>query len=409
MVMRTKDLPEFVAQSDRLGGPGTPACDRYWSGLEYRPDTIVDQALDPFGEAYVAQQLALYHEMSGRDFDQTSNEHTSLNVEAHAAAINPYDHGFPGGLALHIERLSRAIRFGAPPRGSKFLDMGCGWGLSSEIAAYCGVDVTAVDVNPDFVDLVNRRASRLGHRITAQIGTFDAFESDDRFAMILFYECFHHALRPWTVLARMARHLVPGGKVVLAGEPINNNWKHWGLRQDVLSVYCIHKFGWLESGWSAEFLLAVFERTGLSVEIIGDLAGEPGPVVVGTRASTERLGANDIATRWKHAGWFVDAGYMTSGATSRLDVPTPPGVGTALLGFHNFRAQSVSVSIAGDGIAIARDMPPGRTEIEIGIGIGADRLVTKLLISAETWVPDQEVGNGDRRKIGIHLEDVSFF
>ncbi|HWI84938.1 MAG TPA: class I SAM-dependent methyltransferase, partial [Sphingomonas sp.] len=257
--------------------------------MEYRSDIVVDQSLDPFGEDYVGQQLALYREMSGREFNQQSNEHTTFDVATHVAAINPYDHGSPGGLAQHIERLSRAIRFGAPPRGGRFLDMGCGWGLSSEVAAYCGLAVTAVDVNPDFVDLVNRRAERLGLNIAARQGEFDTFESDDRFAMILFYECFHHALRPWTLLARMARLLAPEGRIVLAGEPINSHWwTHWGLRLDPLSVYCIHKFGWLESGWSAEFLKSSFQRAGLSVQISDHPEGEIGFTVIGRRTTTGR-------------------------------------------------------------------------------------------------------------------------
>lgn len=407
MAFRMKDLPEFVAQSDRLGGPGSPECERYWAGIAYQPDFIVDQTLDPFGDAYVEQQLALYREISGRDFDQISNEHTSLDIDKHVAAVNPYDHGFPGGLALHVERLSRAIRLGAPPRGSRFLDMGCGWGLSSEVAAYCGLEVTAVDVNPDFVELVRRRAALSGSHIKAVTGTFDTFESDDRYAMVLFYECFHHALRPWTVLERMVRHLLPNGHIVLAGEPINDHWwTHWGLRLDCLSVYCIHKFGWLESGWSAEFLMAAFARAGLSCEIVGELSGEVGPVVIGRRTQIERVGADQIGKSWHHRGWFAEPQYLAGRGSSELVVPAVPVNSRAvILGLWNFRGKPIHVIISDDnGIIIARDLPPGRTDVEIA----KDRLRTKLRFLSETWVPAHEIANQDEREIGIHLEDVSF-
>lgn len=127
--IKTSDLTGFIAHSDQLGGPGHPDCEQYWQGIEYYPDIVVDQSLDPFSEEYVNQQVALYREVSGRELDQLTNEHTALDVNRHTAAINPYDHGSPSGLAQHIERLSRAIRLGAPPRGSLMLDMGCGWGL----------------------------------------------------------------------------------------------------------------------------------------------------------------------------------------------------------------------------------------------------------------------------------------
>jgi len=400
--LRTSELPEFVKRSDQLGGPGQPDCERYWQNIEYRPDIVVDQSLDPFSEAYVGQQLALYREMSGRDFDQLSNEQTSLDVDTHVAAINPYNHGTPGILAQHIERLSRAIRYASPPLGGPMLDMGCGWGLSSEVAAYCGLAVTAVDVNKDFVDLVNRRAARFGHNITARHGTFDTFESDDRFAMILFYECFHHALRPWDLLARMARHLAPAGKIVMAGEPINDAWwKHWGLRLDPLSVYCIHKFGWLESGWSADFLKAAFRRARLTVEIISHPEGEIGPIVVGGRATIGSIGAAEIGRLWEHDGWMVEAEYMASKGDSRLRLQFPAESRVVSLGLQNFRTKPLHVAIGnGQKILVERDVEPGRTEIEIVVDQVQDGLVT---LAAEIWVPDDEQGNGDKRKISIHL------
>jgi len=406
MILRTVDLPQFVAESDRLGGPGNAACDQYWAGLEYHPDIVVDQSLDPFSEDYVDRQLALYREMSGRDFDQCSNEHTSFDVGNHIAAINPYNHGSPSGLALHMERLTRAIRLGVPPRGSRFLDMGCGWGLSSEVAAYCGLSVTAVDVNPDFVELVNRRAERLNLDIKAQQGEFDTFESVDRFAMILFYECFHHALRPWDLLARMARHLEPDGRIVLAGEPINSHWwKNWGLRLDPLSVYCIHKFGWFESGWSVDFLVAAFQRAGLTAVISNHPEGEIGFTVIGTKSKVGHIDASEIGALWQHGGWIVEGDYMTCTGDGWLSIPFPAESRVALLGLRNFRSSSVYARISsGEIVLFEQNLPPGRTTVELS----AAQAQGRLNFIGDIWVPDDELGNGDRRHISLHLEDVTF-
>lgn len=406
-ILKTKDLPQFVAESDRRGGPGAPACDEYWATLEYQYDIIVDQSLDPFSEAYVGQQLALYREMSGRNFDQSSNEHTVFDVGNHVSAINPYDHGSPSGLAQHMERLTRAIRLGAPPRGSRFLDMGCGWGLSSEVAAYCGLSVTAVDVNPDFVELVNRRAARLNLDIKAHQGEFDTFESAERYAMILFYECFHHALRPWDLLARMARHLEPDGRIVLAGEPINSHWwTNWGLRLDPLSVYCIHKFGWFESGWSADFLAAAFQRAGLTTVISNHPEGEIGFTVVGTLSKVGHIVASEIGTLWQHGGWIVEGDYLTCTGASWLAIPFPAESRTASLGLRNFRSKPVHIRISsGETVLFEQDLAPGCTSIELS----AAQAQGRLDFVGDIWVPDDELGNGDSRRISVHLEDVTFF
>lgn len=407
MELRTEDLPAFVEESDRRGGPGSKECDAYWQGLTFRPHFQVDQTLDPFSDAYVEQQLALHAEISNRPFDQSANEHTVLDIDRHANAPNPYDHGQPGGLALHIERLSRALRFGDPRRGSRFLDMGCGWGLSAEVAAYCGLEITAVDVNPDFVELVNRRAQRSAAPIAAQQGMFDTFESEQRFSMILFYECFHHALRPWELLGRMKRHLELDGRIVLAGEPINDFWwKHWGLRLDLLSVYCIHKHGWLESGWTADFLRQCFEREGLLVRIIDHPDSDVGPTVVGSRPKIGRMSATEVGAVWQHAGWIVEAGFMTGLGESDLNVTFPAESEAIVLGFHNFHARPIRVAILNhDRQVLERELPPGRSEVELARADAAGY----LHVSSEVWVPQEVHGNGDTRRISIHLEDVTFF
>jgi len=401
-----EDLPDFVIECDRRGGPGNRACQDYWEGFEYRSNITVDQSLDPFSDAYVNQQLALYHEISRKHFDQSVNEHTTLDVDKHVGAINPYDHGSPGVLAEHIERLSRAIRLGNPSLGSRILDMGCGWGLSSEIAAYCGLSVEAIDVNSDFVDLVNRRSTRLGLNITARQSTFDDFSSDQTYEMVLFYECFHHALKPWELLSHLTKYMSDGGRIVMAGEPINQLWwKNWGMRLDPLSIYCIHKFGWLESGWSQEFLAEAFQRAGLEFRIHPHLEGNIGPVVVGTKPCAIRIGAAEIVRSWIYTGWYYDVDYLTSTGESTLSIPAPDGCNTATFGFFNFRGKPITMSIeANDRVVVERVLQPGRTEV----ALDAKLLKSAITLKGEIWQPSVELKTSDSRSLSFHLGDVAF-
>jgi SAM-dependent methyltransferase len=165
--------------------------------------------------------------------------------------------------------------------------MGCGWGLSSELAAYLGLTVIGVDVNPSFVRLVNERAKRLGHAISAVASTFEDFNAVQPFDIALFYECLHHSVRPWVVICRLAEDLQIGGRLVLAGEPVNDIWwKHWGLRLDALSVYCVRKFGWFESGWSIRFIEEVLYRSGLIPKSHLDNDPEIGYTIVAEKTVT---------------------------------------------------------------------------------------------------------------------------
>lgn len=405
MILHARDLDAFVAESDRLGGPGSSECEAYWYGFSYRPNVVVDQDLDPFSDAYVEQQLELYHELSGRRFDQVQNEQAALDPAPLITAVNPYDHPDPSEFSLHVERLSRALRLGAPRRGAHLLDMGCGWGLSSEVAAYAGLTVTAVDINPQFVDLVNGRASRMGHPISAEVGTFDDYVPTRAVDMILFYECLHHALRPWTVLERLTKSLVSDGCVALAGEPVNMEWwRHWGMRLDALSVYCIRKFGWFESGWSLAFIRQVFAHCGLTMEAILDADARVGYTLIGRPATFDRQTAGRWLATGESKGIVIEGDYGVIGERAELNMIMPVQ-GQANLRFHNFRSTPLHLKVTSADAVLFDDVTPHG---DVVIAVPRRGAITSVKIEAETWVPDVELGNGDHRSLSIHLAEVYF-
>jgi len=278
------DLGDFVAECDRRGGPQHPDCASYFDGFSVSFSTRVDENLDPFSEAYAAQQIALYEELSGRPLDQMTGEQAQVGVDAKVGTANPYGIRHTGFIAKHSRAILSALMAANVPPDAKVLDMGSGWGLSSEIMAFCGAEVTAVDINPDFIDLTNRRAARLGNPVKAIHSTFEEFDTSERFDMVLFYECLHHAVRPWIALERVGQYLKPGGKIAFAGEPITDTWKHWGLRvRDPLAMYCIRKHGWFESGWSMPFLQSAFDRAGFRLAIAHGVGIDNTPIGVAVR------------------------------------------------------------------------------------------------------------------------------
>jgi SAM-dependent methyltransferase len=255
-----------------------------WATNWYTPTLTVDITLDPFSEAKCEQQIRLYEEISGRNFDQKVNEDTEFNFVHHVASPNPYASNDATYMALHFQRLSKMLRFTRIPASARVLDMGCGWGLTTEFFGMLGCKVTAIDINASFVELVTERNKRLGYDIQAFQSAFDEVDVVGEFDLIVFYECLHHAVKPWEVISRLLPRLAEGGSVAFVGEPVNSFWwPHWGMRLDPLSVYCMRKFGWFESGWSADFISACLTRAGLDVKSQNDADGVIGPVFVGSR------------------------------------------------------------------------------------------------------------------------------
>jgi SAM-dependent methyltransferase len=284
--LHATQLDRLVAEVDARGGLGTPDATAHLADFQLDFDTRPDGTLDPFSDGYFAQQQALYEELAGRPLDQTTGELTPLDVDAHAAGCNPYNSPDVRFISKHARAVLTAVMLADLPPGASVLDAGSGWGLSSEVMAFSGAKVTAVDINPRFTEVVRRRAGRLGLPVRAVASGFDQFDTAERFDLVFFYESLHHSLRPWETLARLGRFVRADGKVVLAGEPVNAFWwPHWGLRLDPASVYCVRKFGWWESGWTAEFISACFARCGFRLELHPNVGLDNGLIGVAVRAN----------------------------------------------------------------------------------------------------------------------------
>ncbi len=279
-------LTEFIELVDEAGGPNSPLFDRLVTSFQYEPTVSVDQSLDPLSDAYFEQMIELYEEISGRKLNQDKGELTPLDLPHHINHANPYALEDVDFIASHARAVLTAAMVANLPHKAKILDLGCGWGLSTEMLSFTGAKITAVDINPDFVELVRQRANRRGDVIDVIQSNFDVLDLNTKFDMAFFYECLHHSIRPWKTIVNIERHLAPNGRIVIAGEPINSIWwKNWGLRLDPLSVYCIRKFGWFESGWSADFIKQVFSENGMKLELVDGIGLRDGPIGFAHRTS----------------------------------------------------------------------------------------------------------------------------
>lgn len=278
------DLDEFVLECDRLGGISTPEAIEFVADFSLSFSTEIDVDLDAYSDRYARMQSDLYREISGREIDQAANEMLDVDVDAAVDAPNPYRSTNPDLMAKHARTVLTSIVVADLPPEAKVLDMGCGWGISTEMFGFCGCHVTAVDINPSFVDLVSRRAAKRGYDVVTRQGAFDNFESDDKFDLVFFYESLHHAILPWEIIARLSSNVGYGGKFAIAGEPIQEEWwKTWGLRLDAQSVYCIRKFGWFENGWSEAFIGNCFRRSGFELTVFPGIGIDHSPIGVAVR------------------------------------------------------------------------------------------------------------------------------
>jgi hypothetical protein len=213
-------------------------------------------------------------------------------------------------------------------------------------------------------------------------------------------------VRPWVVVSKLAAGLELGGRLVLAGEPINEIWwKHWGMRLDALSVYCIRKFGWFESGWSIGFIEELVHRAGLVPSTHLDTDPEIGYAIVAQKTDPYSIPGSVAAKRFQATGCISDGNWLILVGVGSLTLVFPSNATRAVLNVSNFRNRDLHVLFTSNGASLFDGaLHPGATTIQIP-RVGQSAAVR---FEVERWVPNDELGNGDTRTIGMHVESISF-
>jgi len=285
----TAAMRDFVARSDELGGPDAPSTITWWGTLACDiPAAMRHEAerLDPLSPGYFALQDRLYQAITGAPYRETISELTPFDKEAAAAGHLAYPNCSPETLNRHFGAMTRMVEQFSRLGPLRILEAGSGWGFSTEYLALLGHKVVGVDVNPDFVETATRRSRRLGLDIDYRLGTFERLPGgpDECFDVIFTSAAFHHSRAPAAALRSMVELLAPAGQIILASEPFipPDMWPAWGLRTDPLSVYCIAKFGWWESGWTREFMAGLFAQLGLVMRFV-DHHSDLERYMIGTR------------------------------------------------------------------------------------------------------------------------------
>jgi SAM-dependent methyltransferase len=292
--IHTTELSVFVRCVDDCGGDLASAeiRERFYP-LEVAFDTVVDRSADPFSAAYFDQQIKLYREVSGRDLDQNSGELHDGDWSSLIAAPNPTGVADAAVVAENMRTLTTMLSLSALGQKPRILDLGAGHGLSSEIYAYAGCAVHAIDIDPALGELSRRRATAHNLDIVRSEMNFDDLSGvmNAAYDAAFFFQSLHHCLRPWDLIQQLTGKLAPGGIIAFAGEPIQDTWwKNWGIRLDPESLYVARRRGWFENGWSLPFIRQCFERNGMALAFFtGGLSGGEIGIATGDPTRLEEI------------------------------------------------------------------------------------------------------------------------
>lgn len=139
-----------------------------------------------------------------------------------------------------VEAMLEAL---AVPAGARVLDVGCGVGWTTLLLAEAGLAPLGIDLVAANVEVARERAARWGSPARFAVADMDALQlaGEAPFDVALLFDALHHSARQRDALAGIARHLRPGG-VLLLGEP---TWLH---RLSPGARRARRELGWLERG-----------------------------------------------------------------------------------------------------------------------------------------------------------------
>jgi 2-polyprenyl-3-methyl-5-hydroxy-6-metoxy-1,4-benzoquinol methylase len=261
VVKTIAELDEKIAECDRAERVSDEAMRAIFG--TFKMDVPADMPSDPFSPQYQRFQQRLYEELTGNLYS-TEYEATHFDVDAALRRPFPFYTNSTATAGEYFMAIGFVLRAMALPPGSRVLEFGPGWGITTVWLAQLGHHVTAVDIEPRFCELIQRRAAHEGVEVEIINSDFFWVETAERtFDAVLFYDCFHHCVDHIRLLTALRHRVAPNGRIYFGAEPIVPNLPFpWGLRLDGWSLWGIRKNGWMENGFRDDYFREALTRTG---------------------------------------------------------------------------------------------------------------------------------------------------
>ena len=374
----------------------------------FRMEIPIDDEQDPWSDSYREAQFDLYHRISGRPKYTTANEVSGFPVDP--TCPFPYYTQSPSTVGDQLIAVGFIIKMMNLPSGSSILEFGPGWGNTTIALSQMGYEVTALDIDPTFVQLIQDRAALLHLNPSVSVGAFlDAGTISQQFDAVLFYECFHHCSDHVQLLQNLHRVVKPGGKVFLASEPIFEGFHApWGLRLDGESLWAIRQNGWLELGYSESYFVETCLRQGWSVTRYTSEVSHLTSIFALTQTGDVlhpgalRLPPVDEAS-WAAPDSATSTQRYTS-AESRLVCPVGLNSTSITISLVNPAPHDLPYTIRHGEHESSGSIRRGSQKV---IHIPYNPLAGSILFRTETWRPSEVIeGSTDGRHIGIGVVEV---
>lgn len=411
--MRTITLAELDTELLRLDEALSRSDDELRKGFgtfQLSPENNIPS--DPYSEAYYRHQMDVYCRIAAVDSYSIANERTIIpSIEDATRVPFPYYTHSAQTVGDQLLAIGFIIKTMNLSPGARILEFGPGWGNTTINFARMGYAVTAVDVEPNFVQLINARASMIGCPVRTILGSFGPVpDTQERFDAVVFFECFHHCEDHLKLIGQLGDMVSPDGVIVFASEPIVEEFHvPWGVRLDGMALWGIRRFKWMELGFKESYFVRTMMRAGWVVSKHVCNNTPLGVIFLARRhAGSYNLGdlmmPRDEEQTWAPPETTAGMGLRYSAGSSVLTVDQDTQWRSASVDVLNVASFPLEVTVHCNADA--------RTTVCVGPGkeaaltvdlTGADR---RLVISSPSWCPKDLGINADGRTLGVAVRVV---
>ncbi len=268
-------LEELAAELDRIEVlPVDGERRAAWGAISFTPEFVESFAgryrgVDPASDAYRAIVMEHHARISGKAYSESSE---GFDIDLRHELLSGFPYGSQSSFLIgsFLIAYGHLIKLMNLPAKARVLEMGCGLGSLSVHLARSNYQLTCLDVNRRFLDLVAALTATAPHPVKVSRQNMETFHFDEKFDAILFFESFHHCIRHRELLMHMKNYLADDGIVVLAAEPVVPHQipvipYPWGLRLDGETLRAVRQWGWMELGFTEEYLYRLLADCGYSV------------------------------------------------------------------------------------------------------------------------------------------------
>jgi 2-polyprenyl-3-methyl-5-hydroxy-6-metoxy-1,4-benzoquinol methylase len=371
---------------------------------------------DPYSQDYYDAQMKLYLEISEKSQYSVENERTEFDFEGLKDNPFPYCTKSPTTVGDHLIAQGFLIKTMSLPPHSRIVEFGPGFGNTTLNFTQMGYQVTAVDCEQSYLDLIQYRAEKFSNKVNLVKKDMLEFDSEEKYDAAVFFECFHHCANHIQLLKNLYKITNENGLIAFAAEPIVEGPipaipYPWGLRLDGMSVWSIRKFGWLELGFDSSYFMRTLLMLGWTPRRYRSDMSHLADVIIAKKSHgyyepSEITLPSDECKTW--APHVPDPNLKLRFTQSKSVMTCAKNIKAKFVEFciSNYAPFALDVKLSAGSSSHICQVPKSSVK-----GIYKIPILDwdgQISISSKTWRPAKVLRNGDNRELGVAVHYFKF-